>query len=272
MRLTCVVDNCAGASDTWAEHGLAVHIRTPQGQLLWDTGATGALLWHNLCALGIDVAALSAVALSHAHDDHTGGLAELLARRPGLTVHAHRAIFQPRWSRRQGQYHEIGLTSRETTLRAAGNWCLSDEPVALLPAVRTSGSIGERLYPVSGAEHLFVERDGQRLPDDYADDQALFLTTGQGVVLLCGCCHAGLRNTLLALRRQTAAPLVAIVGGTHLRDSAPAELQAIIAGLKAEGLPRLYLNHCTGQAAMFALWRELGDCVQPYPTGTVLDF
>ena len=272
MRLICVIDNRAGGRGTWAEHGLCYWIQTGSGNLLWDTGSSGVLLEHNLDKLDLDPATLDLVALSHAHYDHTGGLDRLLELHPGLTIHAHRDIFVERLSRRDDQLLAIGLADREKALRAKTRFELADEATTLLRGVRTTGGIHQRPYPQGTSSHLLMRRGGALQPDDHSDDMSLVLQVDGGIVLLCGCCHAGLRNTLLTVREQYEAPLLAIVGGTHLGRATEGELQAIIECLEREGRPRLYLNHCTGEKALRWLWRAFGERAKPCPTGTLLEF
>ena len=219
LRLTCVVENKASNPALRAEHGLSVLVETGDGRILWDTGASGEVFLGNWHALGLDGEPLDAVALSHAHLDHTGGLAALLKECPG---------------------------------------------------VHTTGTIGPRPYPTGGSPRLQVLDDGRLAPDPFADDMSLILTSGEGVVLLCGCCHAGLRNTLLTVRRLTAQPLRAIVGGTHLRGAVTTELDAIVRLLEEEGRPTLFLNHCTGQKALNYLSRTYRGQVTAFPAGEVL--
>jgi len=109
-------------------------------------------------------------------------------------------------------------------------------------------------------------------PDAYLDDMSLVLSVKGGIVLLCGCCHAGLRNTIAMVRKQRDAPLLAIVGGTHLAKVEEVELDAIIQLLKEEDRPMLYLNHCTGERALYALAKAFGQRVSSCPAGTVLEF
>ena len=76
MKVQCLVDNSVRPSSAfWGEHGLAFLIDADDGRrLLFDTGASGAVLLHNLESAGVDIGTIDAVVLSHSHPDHTGGL------------------------------------------------------------------------------------------------------------------------------------------------------------------------------------------------------
>jgi len=81
MKVTCVVDDAVcDHSRFWGEHGLAFLIETQSGRVLFDTGQSGTVLLHNLELLGIEPAAINALAISHAHYDHTGGPSSELSR------------------------------------------------------------------------------------------------------------------------------------------------------------------------------------------------
>ncbi len=92
MKIHCLVDNSvAPLSDYWGEHGLSFLVETDEGRrLLFDTGAGGTVLMHNLERAGVGVDTIDAVVLSHSHPDHTGGLpdASEAAGRYSV-VHAH---------------------------------------------------------------------------------------------------------------------------------------------------------------------------------------
>ena len=240
--------------------------------MLWDTGNSGTVLLHNLHRLKLDSLPLTAVALSHAHYDHTGGLTEVLARHPGLTVYAHKTIFRARYARRDDAITAIGLASRREELVGKATFSLHRTPQEIIPGVRTTGSIEPRPYPQGASRHHLMAQDGALVPDGYLDDMSLVLKVPDGIVLLCGCCHAGLRNTLAVVRRQYDDPLMAILGGTHLVRATEAELAALSETLRAEGCPKLYLNHCTGERALRALWKALGERVVPCPAGTTIAF
>jgi 7,8-dihydropterin-6-yl-methyl-4-(beta-D-ribofuranosyl)aminobenzene 5'-phosphate synthase len=273
MRLTCVTDNSVErGSRLWGEHGLCFWVEADRENVLWDTGQTSSVLDHNLHVLGLDVRSVTALALSHAHCDHTGALRHVLEGHPGLPVYANASFFEARYSRSGDTTRAIGLQGHVKDWLAQDAFSLSDTPQYVTASVRTTGRIAPRPYPQGGSPQHLVERNGALLPDTYADDMSLVLVVRGGIVLLCGCCHAGLRNTLAALRAARSEPLLAVVGGTHLAEAPESETTALIDVLALEGAPRLYLNHCTGERAIHALFSAFGDRVSPCPSGTVIAF
>lgn len=279
MKVICVVDNTAGGGSFWGEHGLAFLIETENGsRVLFDTGQSGTVLLHNLAEFRIDPREINVLALSHAHQDHTGGLEALLEQSPGLPLHAHPDLFCGRFARRRFARHgkevdSIGLPLTQEALAARAELRLSAEPTEVASGVWTTGEITSHPEPEGRSDrHLVREGEGW-VPDSYRDDLSLVLHTGRGLVLLCGCCHAGLLNTLLHVRRTFGDAIVAVAGGTHLGDADEAYLEHVATVLRQEyGSPRLYLNHCTGELARFALATAFGKGVRSCPAGTVLNF
>jgi 7,8-dihydropterin-6-yl-methyl-4-(beta-D-ribofuranosyl)aminobenzene 5'-phosphate synthase len=103
---------------------------------------------------------------------------------------------------------------------------------------------------------------------------ALVLKVGDRLALLCGCCHAGLLNTLAAVQRIFERPIVTIAGGLHLTSATADYLQRVGNALvEMESVQRVHPNHCTGEIAFVALTLTLGPAVvRPCPAGTVLEF
>jgi 7,8-dihydropterin-6-yl-methyl-4-(beta-D-ribofuranosyl)aminobenzene 5'-phosphate synthase len=280
MNITCLVDNAVQhGSGLWGEHGLAFLIETESGRVLYDTGQSGTVLMHNLDALDIDPATFDALVISHAHYDHTGGLSALLARtRQGLPLYAHSGLFDARYARRAGEVRSIGIPLAREMLETQFSLRLSDEPQEAWPGVWTAGEIVERPEPEGRSVHHVVPASSegsteQWLPDPYRDDLSLVVETGRGLILLCGCCHAGLLNTVAHVEHAFSRPIVAIAGGTHLANATAQQLQHVSEALAArESLKRVYLNHCSGQAAYVGLLLSLGlHVVHPCPAGTKLD-
>ncbi len=277
VRVTCVVDNTARLrSALWGEHGVAFWIETAAGRVLLDTGQSGDVLLHNAAALGIDLATADALALSHAHYDHTGGVQALMAlARAGLPLYANATLFQERFSAHAAGLASIGfpLENAPDVLAARFDLHLSDAPQEVLPGVWTTGAITARPY-FEGRSARHQARVNDRLvPDPYADDLSLVLQTEAGLVVICGCCHAGLLNTLAHVRQRFGGPVRAVIGGTHLASAAESDLAQAVTALRDEyGAPALYPSHCTGTRAVMTLATAFEGRVQPCPAGAILDF
>jgi 7,8-dihydropterin-6-yl-methyl-4-(beta-D-ribofuranosyl)aminobenzene 5'-phosphate synthase len=234
------------------------------------------VLRHNAAALGIDLAAADALVFSHAHYDHTGGLSAFLPlAREGLPLYANATLFDERFSERAGGLEPIGFRLENAPAALAARFALrlSDDPQEVLPGVWTTGRISARPY-FEGRSARHQARVGDRLiPDPYADDLSLVLDTGSGLVVICGCCHAGLLNTLAHIRGRFSGPVRAVIGGTHLNSAADSDLALAVDILReAYDSPALYPNHCTGMRPYLALAAAFGDRVQPCPAGTILTF
>jgi 7,8-dihydropterin-6-yl-methyl-4-(beta-D-ribofuranosyl)aminobenzene 5'-phosphate synthase len=276
LKITCIVDNAVQSSSRlWGEHGLAFLVEIGDGRVLFDTGQSGTVLLHNLDVLEIEPESIDALAISHAHYDHTGGLPALLERtRPGLPLYAHPDLFRERFARRRGRPEFIGLPLAREALETQAALRLSAEPEQILPGVWTTGEIALRPEPVGGSSHHLVREGEGWIPDPYQDDMALVIEGTAGVILLCGCCHAGLLNTLSHVQRTFERPIVTIAGGMHLVNADADHLRQVREVLLGmESVQRVYLNHCSGEVAFHSLLLALGsDVVRSCPARTFLDF
>jgi 7,8-dihydropterin-6-yl-methyl-4-(beta-D-ribofuranosyl)aminobenzene 5'-phosphate synthase len=273
-KVTCIVDNTVQRStQLWGEHGLAFWIETNDGCALFDTGQSGEVLSHNLEVLGLRLQDLNTLALSHAHIDHTGGLRTVLAHSFGLPVYANADLLRPRYSLSGGEYKSIGISIPTEELTQQADLRLSDSPIEVLPGLWTTGKVRERLEPEGSGPNHFILADGEWRPDPYDDDMSLVMDTQVGLVIICGCCHAGLLNTLAHVRRTFQHPIFAILGGTHLATTGETNLEHIANVLREHyGSPYLYPNHCTGELAYITMVNAFGDRVRPCPAGTMLTF
>jgi 7,8-dihydropterin-6-yl-methyl-4-(beta-D-ribofuranosyl)aminobenzene 5'-phosphate synthase len=277
FTIRCLVDNnTLDAASFRSEHGVAFAIETPDGQILFDTGQSGDVLVHNAAQMGFDLRQVDALALSHAHYDHTGGLKTFLQHsRPGLPVYAHPDLFRARFAIKDGQPRSIGLCITQADLARHTVLHLSVEPVEILRQLWTTGEITARTEFEGRSSHHYIRENNGWLPDPYRDDMALTLEAQSGLIVVCGCCHAGLLNTLAHVQRVFNKDIAAIVGGAHLANVDADTIEhaiTILHSTSAGHLPDLYLNHCTGERATAILTQTLGKKVHPCPAGTVLIF
>jgi 7,8-dihydropterin-6-yl-methyl-4-(beta-D-ribofuranosyl)aminobenzene 5'-phosphate synthase len=210
--------------------------------------------------MGIDLATIDRIVLSHGHADHTGGLREVLRRGGEVEVIAHPDIWAPKYVRRDGETEEqyIGIPFVRGELESLGaHFNLVREPVRITDRIITTGEIPM----LSGYEeienNLFVKEADVLQPDRLADDLALVIDTDFGLVVILGCAHRGIINTLRHAQRLTGKELVyAVIGGTHLFLASDERIEQTIAALKEIGIQRLGVSHCTGFHASARLAQE----------------
>lgn len=265
LRVTVVCENTVGSPlPLVGEHGFACLVEGPFGRILFDTGRGMGLL-PNLATLGVDPAGIDAVVLSHGHNDHSGGLLPLLQRIGPRPVFAHPDIFSERFSCQGGKIRNLSLGATYAELVAAGaGFQLTDECRELLPGLWFSGYIRRETAAETGDPCLVVARPevADLLPDPLADDAALAVETPQGLVIILGCAHAGLINTVEHfLKRLGSPPVYAIIGGTHLGPASEAQFQATVAYLAGLVGTRIGVAHCTGQTRAARLFMQFPERV-----------
>jgi 7,8-dihydropterin-6-yl-methyl-4-(beta-D-ribofuranosyl)aminobenzene 5'-phosphate synthase len=277
LTITILRDNVA-REGLLAAHGLAMLAQTAESAFLLDTGDSDET-WDNADRLGVDLHNVELLVLSHGHYDHTGGLAELLRRTREMRIVAHPGVFEPHWAVDEGGRRYIGIPHSQSEFEAMGaHFELSAEPVEIAEGVTTTGQIFRDASPLPAQTRLQVERDGQTMPDDFADDMSLAVTLPEACVILTGCAHAGVINIVQRCQELSEKPVRAIIGGTHLMHSSEEEVRELAAELTGRGVRQIAPLHCTGEsgkqylAAHFAgttLAAGTGDTILVGPDGTL---
>ncbi|HEO72555.1 MAG TPA: MBL fold metallo-hydrolase [Candidatus Hydrogenedentes bacterium] len=170
------------------------------------------------------------------------------------------------------RYAGVPLSEEETRSRCAALIACRD-PVELAPHIATTGEISRDTAYETIPARFFYEANGERLPDAFPDDQALVLHTGSGIVLVLGCAHAGVVNTMRHVARVTGADSFrAVLGGMHLGGASEERMAKTIEAFRDFRVERIGAAHCTGEAATQAF----GDAFEGWcfgcSAGTVLEF
>jgi 7,8-dihydropterin-6-yl-methyl-4-(beta-D-ribofuranosyl)aminobenzene 5'-phosphate synthase len=260
VRITTLSENTANLGFL-AEWGLSILVETEGCRVLLDAGL-GMSAAHNADLMGIDLATIDAIVLSHGHVDHTGGLRDLLRRtRDGVRVIAHPDL----WASKFVQYGEIsryvGMPYLREELEGHGaRFELTRDPVRIGDDVMTTGEIEMTTEYETIDDRLCVKESGQMVADPLADDLALVVRTGEGLALITGCAHRGVVNTVRHVQRLCPGERIhTIIGGTHLITSTRERIERTAGELRGLGLARLGVSHCTGFNACAALAAEFGD-------------
>jgi len=280
VRVVNVYNNEAlPARDLESGHGESFHITMGDKQVLFDVGWKGRRLMHNLDVLGIDVDDIDALVFSHGHRDHTGGLKSFLDARPAgtrISIYAHPDALEPKMGKKWIFRFPMGLPKLGQELAEKAEFKLSKTSVEVLPALFTTGEIPieERLEKPGIAPSVFHEVGGQWRWDPVIDDLSLILRTRDGLVLITGCCHAGLLNTCAKATRLFSDKIKAVLGGTHMLEYSEEDVKHVGDVLeKVYGIPELYLNHCTGKEAVERLRERFGSgTVHDCHVGTEIAF
>jgi len=271
IKITTLSENTANYGYL-AEWGLSILVEIDEVTILMDTGLSFSAV-HNAQLMGIDLSKINCIVLSHGHADHTGGLRDVLKVKGDVEVIAHPDIWDAKYVQRDQQplqYCGIPFTHQELESRGA-RFNLERKPVYITDNVITTGEI----TMISGYEeiesNLFINKDSQFQPDPLADDLALVINTDFGLVVILGCSHRGLINTLRHAQNLTNKQLVyAVIGGTHLFRASEERLEKTIVDLQKIGLQRLGVSHCTGFHTSARLAQEFQDIFFMNNAGTCI--
>ncbi len=274
IRITVLVENSVHRQGLVAEHGLSFHVQSGKRSLLFDTGQTD-LAVINAETLRLPLDRVEAIVLSHGHYDHAGGVPAMLEIVPEARVYLHPAAFEKKFSQSpNGQSRSIGMSDcvAQAIRRHAVGFIETTARTEIIEGVFATGEIPRATAYEDTGGAFFRDAAGTR-PDPLTDDQALVIDLGRSVVLLLGCAHSGVVNTLDHVRHLTGGkPVSALIGGLHLGSASEERIQQTIARLRDAGLEMLAPAHCTGWPATAKLWQAFPDICRPANVGMVFEF
>jgi len=280
LKVTILADNYVWANSLcqgqWgASYLIDVTIGGRVRRILLDCGEYAEPLLHNMRLLAIDPSSIEMVVLSHSHHDHTGGLIGLLEAmgRDYVPVIATPDIFKTSYVATPFFRNvAVQLVAARRDAKSA-DWLLSQSPMPLGAGITFSGAVARTTpFEPNRLPGLHVLDDGVARPYEVDDDAALYFETSAGLVIITGCAHAGIINTIkhgLAVTGATRPSMV--IGGFHLTGATDQLTEQTIAALREYPGLRLVTGHCTGLKALFAMEKAFSRDLLPLSCGLVLD-
>ena len=266
-----------------AEHGLAHWVEVTRGRetsrIAFDWGLTGDSYLHNLHELGLEPAGLDALALSHGHQDHWGGLPGFLRDRRrvmkrAIPLYAGSDHFLPRYSERAGDRVYIGRLDRGELERQDLDVRVVAKPIVLPEGVMLSGEMHETVPGETIPASLRVERDGEVVQDTFIGEQTLIAhVRGRGLVVVTSCSHRGIVGICRHAARVSGVPRIhAVMGGFHLSGLGEERVSLVVDEFRRLGLAWLVPQHCTGMEACIAIGRHLPSEMVVSSVGSTFTF
>jgi len=282
LQITILAENTAKGLGIIGEHGLAVWIEVSGHRVLFDTGQ-GMALPHNASRLGVDLSTTDAIVLSHGHFDHVGGLEWMLGQAPLAELFMHPHATDAKFSASQITNHRarrisIPFMEKQMFLSEGRVVHSLTVPHEVVPGVWSTGEV-PRLNDYEDVGGPFFLDAEMTVPDPLLDDQSVFIPTNDGVIVIFGCAHSGVINTLDHIQKHlhkvqpdTPFKIRALIGGLHLLQASEYRMKKTLERLHDYQPELLVFCHCTGPHAVCQMEREFPDSSQHGHAGMILNW
>ncbi len=228
-----------------AEHGLSVYIEHDNKKLILDSSGRSNVFTYNLKLLDISLSEVDAYVMSHGHWDHAGGIMEIISQKIPIYLHPH--ALSERLVRYTDYSYNVGLSSTIRKILQDSEIHYTEHPTKITDNIIISGEVPRIAgFYSKPSQYSVYKKDNEWIPDPLTDDQFISLITDRGQIIVTGCCHSGLINTMRYAKKLSEEPILGIIGGFHLRSAPDDAIDEIIKEIKKEEISLLVPLHCTG--------------------------
>jgi 7,8-dihydropterin-6-yl-methyl-4-(beta-D-ribofuranosyl)aminobenzene 5'-phosphate synthase len=251
-RVTVLVDNLSLDPLLKGEYGASFFLETGQYRVLFDTGGGKSIL-GNAQILGVSFHPMDAIILSHQHEDHTGGLKAVLSQSGPVKLFVHPAAFGTHyWKDGTNPIESLTFPLSKPQLAESGVTLVETKhPTEVCPGIMVTGEIPRtNTFEDTGVRDCAFLDAAAQVSDPILEDQAAFFQVPEGIVVILGCGHAGVVNTMdYVCKLSGKSSIYAVIGGTHLLSVSPDRMQQTILAFQRLHVQRMFLSHCTGARA-----------------------
>ena len=271
MKVKVLVENTAVSAEYKSKHGLCLYIQTSKHKILFDLGPNGLFL-ENARKMGVNIAEIDTVVISHGHVDHAGALPLFLQHNSSAKIYIRESAFDKHYTKVLGLPFSVGL---DRSLKNNNQIIFTNKTEVIDDELTLFSDVHSKELTSRSNKALLAEINGKKRIDDFKHEQNLLITEGEKAVLFAGCAHAGIVNIKAGAQQLTGAPLK-IIGGFHLynpitKKHESKELIDKIAERLNDGKTRYYTCHCTGQWAYGIMKEKLKDNLEHLSTGEEIE-
>lgn len=282
MRIVALIENTSATEQLKAEHGLSLYVENCGEKFLIDTGASDKLV-QNAQRMRINLSAVSRIALSHNHSDHTGGIEAMIRLNPDVRIYARAAAKQDYFAKYGMLRIPVG-TVADLYESYPDNFVFYNRFHQLAPGFfAMSNEIPD--YTMYSEDPHFYKMAGNKVVRDDFLHEAFFVifpdnNREKGCVVISSCSHCGIVNVLKTVKKSFPdTPIISVIGGFHLMGSSTKKLccsidyvDKTVNEIKAIETGAIYTCHCTGLTGYGIMKSQLGERIQYLQTGEELEF
>lgn len=275
MKINCLIEDTQTNHQFGSEHGVSFYIETKKHNVLFDVGQS-SLFISNAKQFGIDLSKVDTVVISHGHYDHGGGLEDFMRINKKAKIYVQESVFDSFYSMRKPEiYTYIGLDHKlidsNRFIKLKGDFKIDDQ---LFIMAEVKGNI---FFPNSN-HTMYKIIDDQYVLDDFKHEQNLIINENHKVALFAGCGHKGIINIINQSQKLIGQnQLSHVFGGFHLKsrfkafEESSENIDDIAMIMKNKHIDKYYTGHCTGLAAYDQMKRTLGDRLNQFHPGDIIE-